>query len=189
MKITRMPASRHVAVGISLVGLVVLACWWWAHPTFNLWETNDGTWHLLRSYVFADLLQRGVWFPRWRRTSTWAMGTPSSTMSRRSPTTWQRWGTSSDWTAMGGCRPSASSRSWRGGQASLAWPAPSGRPARRASWRPRPMSWPHMPFCPLSTARAMCRKRWRSVYCPGCSGRPGTYGTRRSGPAPCCSPS
>ena len=60
-----MSALRHVAVGSSLVGLVVLACWWWANPAFNLWQTHDGQAHLLRSYVFADLLQRGVWFPRW----------------------------------------------------------------------------------------------------------------------------
>lgn len=60
-----MSVLRHVAVGSSLVGLVILACWWWASPTFDIWETHDGPVHLLRSYVFADLLQRGVWFPRW----------------------------------------------------------------------------------------------------------------------------
>ena len=60
-----MSALRPVATGIGLIGLVALACWWWANPGFNLWETADGTFHLLRSYVFADLLQPGVWFPRW----------------------------------------------------------------------------------------------------------------------------
>ena len=65
MKITRIPAWRQVAVGLGLGGVVVLACWWWASPTFNIWETHDGPVHLLRSYVFADLLQRGDWFPRW----------------------------------------------------------------------------------------------------------------------------
>ena len=65
MKITRMPAWRPVAVGLSLGGLVLLACWWWANPGFNLWSATDGPVHLLRSYIFADLLQRGNWFPRW----------------------------------------------------------------------------------------------------------------------------
>ena len=65
MKITRVPAWRQVAVGLGIGGVVVLACWWWASPTFNIWETHDGSVHLLRSYVFGDLLQRGDWFPRW----------------------------------------------------------------------------------------------------------------------------
>lgn len=60
-----MSALRPVATGIGLSGLVALACWWWASPTFNIWETHDGPVHLLRSYVFWDLLQRGDWFPRW----------------------------------------------------------------------------------------------------------------------------
>ena len=65
MKVVRLPTLPHVAVVTVLGGLVILACWGWASPTFNIWETTDGTFHLLRSYVFADLLQRGVWFPRW----------------------------------------------------------------------------------------------------------------------------
>ncbi len=65
MRTVRLPTLPHVAVVTGLGGVVVLACWWWANPAFNLWETADGTFHLLRSYVFADLLQRGVWFPRW----------------------------------------------------------------------------------------------------------------------------
>ncbi len=65
MNITWLPTLRHVAVGSTLVGLVLLACWWWANPAFNLWEPHDGPVHLLRSYVFADLLRRGDWFPRW----------------------------------------------------------------------------------------------------------------------------
>ena len=65
MKITRIPTWRHIAVVLGLAGLVVLACWWWANPTFNIWETHDGPVHLLRGYVFADLLRHGDWFPRW----------------------------------------------------------------------------------------------------------------------------
>ena len=63
--VTWLPTLPHVAVVTGLGGLVVLACWWWASPTFNIWETHDGPVHLLRSYVFGDLLQRGDWFPRW----------------------------------------------------------------------------------------------------------------------------
>ncbi len=65
MKTVRLPTFPHIAVVTGLVGLVVLACWWWANPAFNIWETHDGRVHLLRSYVFGDLLQRGDWFPRW----------------------------------------------------------------------------------------------------------------------------
>ncbi len=109
MNITWLPTLRHVAVGSTLVGLVLLACWWWANPAFNLWEPHDGPVHLLRSYVFADLLRRGDWFPRWAPDLYlgYGYGTPSSTMSRRSPTTWQPWGISSDWIAMADCKPSA----------------------------------------------------------------------------------
>src|SRR5207245_1197343 len=49
-----------------LAALLSFAAWQpFVRPDFDVWQADDGEYHLLRVYVFGAAVKAGEWLPRW----------------------------------------------------------------------------------------------------------------------------